>query len=334
MNFIFAGTPDFAARVLRELVESGRRPSLVVSQPDRPRGRGRRVCCPSAVLEARRLGLESLQAEDLSAPEVVETMLATGAKTLVVAAFGQILRAPVLEQFFCLNIHAALLPAYRGAAPIERAIAAGEERTGVTIMRVTRPLDSGPWALQTALTIGPYDDTGSVERALAVLGAMGIDQVMTGIEDGTVSWHDQHGPSTYAHKLTDEDTVFDTRLSARQLHDRVRALSPCVGARTLSGGVDLKVWRTWPYGMAGLDRVPVAAEDTAGRPGRLVTDGRRLFAGCADGVVELLLVQPAGKARMAVADFLRGYGERLGSEFEGLPGRTEGPAPRDCARLD
>ncbi len=327
MNFVFAGTPDFAARVLRELDESGRRPSLVVSQPDRPRGRGRRTCCTPTILEARRLGIDAVQVDDLNAPDTIERMAATGAKTLVVAAFGQILRGPVFERFFCLNVHAGLLPAYRGAAPIERAIAAGEEWTGVTIMRVTKPLDEGPWALRTALSIGLHDDAGSVSRALAVLGAVGIDQVLTGLSDGTVTWHDQEGPSNYAQKLTVEDSVFDTGLDARALHDRVRSLSPCVGARTRSGAVEFKVWRTWPYGMAGLGPLPESAATAGGVPGSLLATEGRLFCGCREGAVELLLVQPAGKARMAAADFLRGYAARLGAAFEVPACRTKDSGP-------
>lgn len=334
MNFIFAGTPDFAARVLRELEESGRRPILVVSQPDRPQGRGRRSCCPPTVLEARRLGIDAVQVDDLNAPETIECMAATGAATLVVAAFGQILRAQVLERFLCLNIHASLLPAYRGAAPIERAIAAGEEKTGVSIMRVTEPLDEGPWALQTELTMSLRDDAGSVARALAVLGALGIDQVLTGLSDGTVSWHDQQGAANYAHKLTGEDTVFDTRVGARAVHDRVRALSPCVGVRTCSGAVEFKVWRTWPYGMPRLDALPEQAAGLAGMPGRLLATGGRLFAGCSEGAVELLLVQPAGKGRMATADFLRGYGGRLGACLEPSVAEDPSTSARPSAQQD
>lgn len=325
MSFVFAGTPDFAARVLRELDQAGRRPVLVLSQPDRPRGRGRRTCCPPVIVEAAKLGLEAVQVDDLNSPQTVERMESAGATTLVVAAFGQILRPVVLDRFLCLNIHASLLPAYRGAAPIERALAAGEERTGVTIMRITLGLDEGPWALRTAMTISLRDDSGSVARALALLGANGIDQVLTGLEDGTVSWTEQEGPTSYACKLETADAVLDARLGARALHDRVRALSPGMGARARSGTTEFKVWRTWPYGGSGLDPVPPEAAAVAGSAGRLLATSGRLFVGCSEGVVEVLLVQPAGRARMATADFLRGYCARLGTSVED-PGKPPGRA--------
>jgi methionyl-tRNA formyltransferase len=139
------------------------------------------------------------------------------------------------------------------------------------------------------------------------------------LEDGTVTWHEQEGTVSYAHKLCSADTALDSRLAARAVHDRVRALSPAVGARTRSGLLEFKIWRTWPYGGPGLDAIPEEAAGVAGVPGRLLVSGRRLFTGCAEGVLELLQVQPAGKARMETAAFLRGYGPRLGAALEPLP---------------
>ncbi len=193
MKFVFAGSPDFAAWTLRDLVEVGRSPSLVISQPDRPVGRGRRAASPPAAVVARRLGLDLIQPADINAPEVIETLRASGAEVLVVSAFGQILQKELLDSILCINVHGSLLPAYRGAAPIERALAAGEPCIGVSIMRVEQALDSGPWALQTSLSVSLWDDAGSIGRALAFLGARGVDQVLTGIEDGTVVWTEQEG---------------------------------------------------------------------------------------------------------------------------------------------
>ncbi len=187
------GRPISPPGCLADLAALGRRPVLVVSQPDRPRGRGRKATAPPAVLEADRLGLECLQAEDINDPAVAARLRATGVSTLVVAAFGQILKLPLLESFLCLNVHASLLPAYRGAAPIERALAAGESCTGVSIMRMTEGLDEGPWALQTSVSVGLRDDAGSIGRVLALLGATGIDQVLTGLAEGTVGWTEQQG---------------------------------------------------------------------------------------------------------------------------------------------
>ncbi len=316
MNFAFAGAPDFAAWTLEDLVALGRRPSLVISQPDRPVGRGRHAAAPAAAATATGLGIDLLQTEDINAPEVLARLRSAGAKVLVVAAFGQLLRAELLEALPCLNVHGSLLPAYRGAAPIERSIAAGDACTGVSIMRMERGLDTGPWALQTSLSVNLWDDAGSVGRSLAFLGARGLDQVMTGLADGTAVWTDQEGPASYADKLTPADASLDLARSARSVHDQVRSLSPRVGARATSGGLGFKVWRTWPYGHEGLREAPSEAAGVAGHPGGICFTKTRVFAGCAEGVVEFFNIQPDGKAVMTAAEFLRGYASRLGDTIE------------------
>jgi len=319
VKFAFAGSPEFAAWVLEHLVSLGRRPALVISRPDRPRGRGRRLAAPMAAVTASRLGLDCAQVPNINALAVREQMHAAGISALVVASFGQILKRELLESFLCLNLHASLLPAYRGAAPIERALMAGEPETGITIMRITEVLDAGPWALQTRLSINLTDDAGSVRRALALLGAIGIDQVLTGIEDGTVVWREQVGPATYADKLAAADCVADPRQGAKAFHDRVRALSPRSGLRAVSGQVEFKIWRTWPYGQPGLVEVPAVAQAVNGRTGRLLVADERLFLGCEEGVVELLAVQPSGRPRMTAAAFVRGYRARLGETLQAPP---------------
>lgn len=326
MSFAFAGTPEFAAWVLEHLVSVGRRPSLVVTQPDRPRGRGRRPAASAAAAAAARLGLDCLQTEDINEVSVRRRLEAMGVSTLIVAAFGQLLHAELLDSLLCINIHASLLPAYRGAAPIERALVAGETETGVTIMRVTEGLDAGPWLLQTKVSINLGDDTGTLRRELALLGALGLDQALTALADGTGVWTEQGEGGTYARKLDPSDCAIDLGRRAKAVHDLVRALSPDVGVRATSGGVEFKVWRTWPYGEPGLEPVPPEAAEAAGRPGRLVVAGSRLFAGCGSGAVQILAVQPSGRARMSAAEFLRGYGSRLGD--------TLGASREPCAPLE
>lgn len=321
MNFAFAGTPDFAAWVLADLAASGRRPALVVSQPDRPRGRGRKPTAPPTVLEAERMGLECLQAENINDPAVLSRLRAGGVSALVVAAYGQILKPPLLESLLCLNVHASLLPAYRGAAPIERALAAGEPCTGVSIMRMAEGLDEGHWALQTSVSVGPRDDAGSLGRVLALVGAMEVGQVLTGLAEGTVRWTAQQGRATYAAKLCAADLPLDPARGAAAVHDQVRSLSPGIGARATSGGVEFKVWRTWPYGQPGLEPLPQEGAGASGRPGVVQVSGTRLFVGCGQGAVEVMIVQPAGKSRMAASDFIRGYGARLSGRLESLAGR-------------
>lgn len=318
MNFAFAGTPDFAAWTLEHLAAMGRRPCLVVSQPDRPRGRGRRATAPPAAVAAGRLGVPLVQPDDINDQAVLDRLRATNADVLVVASFGQMLRSRLLDSILCLNVHASLLPAYRGAAPVERALAAGEDFTGVTIMRVTERLDSGPWALKTSVSLSLRDDAGSVRRALAYLGAQGAHQVLTGLDDGTVLWTEQEGEACYADKLCPADCLVDTARPARAVHDQVRALSPRVGVRVASGDIHFKVWRTWPYGQPGLADPPGEAAHVAGCPGRLAVAPGRLFVGCGEGLVELLSVQPDGRITMSPAAFLRGYRGRLGDRLESV----------------
>lgn len=312
VKFAFAGTPEFGAHVLRDLLDRGLRPVVVVSQPDRPSGRGRRLVSPAVAVAARQNDLSVLQTADINTSDVREALVDAGVECLVVASFGQLLRADLLAAFFCLNVHASLLPAYRGAAPIVRALMAGEAETGVSLMQMTAGLDEGPWALQRRLSVTPRDDAGTVGRALALLGALGIEEVFKSMAEGEVTWTDQPAGATYARKVGTADRVFDPRMGTRPLHDRVRALSPGIGCEARSsGGLAFKIWRTWPQG-----NTPPGNETPQPRPGRLTREGGRLFVDCCDGALELVTVQPAGKRPMRASELLRGYGSRLGESLE------------------
>lgn len=315
MKFAFAGTPEFGAQVLRDLLDRDLRPVMVVSQPDRPAGRGRTPAAPAVVTAARAAGLPATQTADINSPGIRAALQEVGAECLVVASFGQLLRADLLSTFLCVNVHASLLPAYRGAAPIVRALMAGEGETGVSLMRMTAGLDEGPWALQRRVSITARDDAGTVGRTLALLGALGVAEVLQAVADDTVSWTDQSGASAYAAKVGPSDRVFDPRLDARRLHDRVRALSPGIGCEARSaGGLSLKLWRTWPR------PAPEPAREAAQQdPGRLTSEDGRLFVACGIGSLELLALQPAGKRPMRAAELLRGYGSRLGERLEWPP---------------
>jgi methionyl-tRNA formyltransferase len=326
VNFAFAGTPDFAAWVLADLASLGRRPALLIAPPDRPRGRGRKAGAPAAALAADRLGLEMIRAENINDTSVLARLRTSGVSTLVVAALGQMLGPPLLESFNCLNVHPSLLPAYRGAAPVERALAAGETCTGVSVVRMSEALDEGPWALQTSVSVGLRDDAGSLGRILALIGAVGVDQVLTGLADGTVRWTSQQGASSYAAKLCAADCILDTGKGAGAVHDQVRSLSPEVGVWARSGEVRFKIWRSWPYGEVGLEPVPGDGVRVTGRPGELQVSGFRLFVGCDQGAVEVLSVQPAGKTKMVTSDFIRGYGACLGTRLD-PPDGLEPPGP-------
>jgi methionyl-tRNA formyltransferase len=264
---------------------------------------------------AAETSLPVLRAESINAEDVVGRLKAERVEVLVVAAFGQLLKAAVLDPFLCVNVHASLLPTWRGAAPIARSLLAGDPWTGVSIMRMAPGLDEGPWAFQVSRSVGLEEDAGSVGRSLALLGAQGIGHALEALADGTLRWTEQSGDVTYAAKLTAEDRLLDAAEGVRRCHDRVRALSPEIGADLSLGPVAVKVWRTWP--IAGdEDGLSVHALGAA-EPGRLVRlaarpSEARLFLGCGDGWLELLVVQPQGKRAMRSAEFLRGYGSKIG----------------------
>lgn len=314
MRIAFAGTPEFGARVLAELLAIGRRPVLVLSQPPRPQGRGRRVGEAPVATVARAAELPLLMPEDINAPDVISALTAARVDCLVVAAFGQLFRPALLDAVCCVNVHASLLPAYRGAAPIHWALRNGEEATGVSIMRVVQPVDAGPVAARVSVSINPWDDGGSLARALATLGALALDKVLTAMEDGTVSWEEQPEQGTYAPKVTAADRALDLTRDARMCHNLVRSLVPDAAAEVRAGSLTLRVWRAWPWLDADDQRLPAEARGAWSRPGLIARSGGargRLFLGCGEGVLEVLAVQPAGRTIMGPAEFLRGYGSRL-----------------------
>ncbi len=200
---------------------------------------------------------------------------------------------------------------------------AGVATTGATIMRITEELDAGPWAEMVEVSVGLREDGGELGRVLAVTGAVAMANVLTGIEDGTVRWTEQAGQTSYAHKLGPEDGWLCVDHGARRAHDQIRALSPAVGVRALLGDAEVKIWRSWPYGEAGLQDVPAIAQATTGRSGEVLVAEGRLFVGCASGCIEVMEIQPACRARMTAGAYLRGYSGSVLS-----PLRAAGPGPR------
>ena len=297
MKVAFAGTPDFAATVLRGLVSSDHEVGLVVSQPDARKGRGRRAR-PTPVAElARTLDLPLRQPARIS--EVAGEISAHD--TLVVAAYGQILRPDILYATSegAWNVHASLLPKYRGAAPIERAIMAGESESGVTIIRMDEGLDTGPMALQRPIPIPPDMTGGDLRELLARLGSEAIVEVLNQVEAGTVNLIEQDSlHATYAPKLLDEDLVIRWDRSVVEVANLVRALSPHVGARTFHCGVEgpVKIWRAEIFD----------GEAPALEAGAIRTENGRILVGCGSGVLEVLELQMPGGKRLAAHDFLRG----------------------------
>jgi methionyl-tRNA formyltransferase len=290
---VFLGTSAFAAAVLERLGESDHRPALVVTRPDRPRGRGRRVEAPPVAVTARALGIELDQPADVNSDAARARITAAEPDVVCVCAFGALIKEPLLSEHEMLNVHPSLLPRWRGAAPIERAIQAGDAETGVSIMRVTAGLDSGPVCLAQAEPIAADDTYGTLAARLEPIGA----ELLTRALDGRPSCSEQdEALATYAEKITAEDRRLDPSLPAEVLERIVRALEPHIGAYVeLDGRERLRV------------REARLADDIHAAPGRLVADGDRLFLGCAERPLELLVVQPAGGRAMDAAAYLRGH---------------------------
>ena len=292
----YLGTSEFAAMILRRLASGPSRPALVVTPPDRRRGRGRRLAPPPAAVAAADLGLELHQTEDVNAPESIAAIERAGVDLGLVCAFGQFLRGPILERFELLNVHPSLLPRWRGAAPIERAIMAGDERTGVAIIRVTAGLDAGPVALSEELEIEPGDDYGSLAARLAALGGELAVRALDLRAAGELRFTEQDDSAmTYAEKIDPAERVIDPFGAARNEERRVRALNPHIGTYlALDGDARLGVLRAQ------------AVEDGP-PPGELRAEGDALVLGCDPGALRITAVRPAGGRDMAAADYLRGH---------------------------
>ena len=270
MRIVYLGTSDFAAAVLRRLSETEYRPVLVVSRPDSPRGRGRKLTPPPAVVAARQLGLETYQPGSVNDADALARIAAAEPDALVVCAFGALIKEPLLSRYPILNVHPSLLPRWRGAAPIERAILAGDAETGVSIMRLTEGLDSGPISLQQRVAIGADDDYGTLAARLQDVGG---ELLVRALDEQPPYTEQEEAGATYAEKLTADDRLLDPAEPAEAQARRVRALSPHIGAYLAQpDGSRLGVWKA-----------------------RAVGDE-----------LQLLTVQPPGKRPMSWADYERG----------------------------
>jgi methionyl-tRNA formyltransferase len=288
---VYLGTSAFAAAVLDRLADSAHRPALVVTRPDRPQGRGRRLAPPPVAVRARELGLEVIQPERLHDPEPLARIDAARPDALCVCAYGVLIREPLLSRT-PLNVHPSLLPRWRGAAPVERAIMAGDERTGVSIMHLTAGLDEGPVGVQAEEPIGPDDDYASLAARLELLGG---ELLVRALDEHPEFTPQPEDGVTYAHKIEAADRALDPARSAEELERTVRALRPHIGARL--GMPD--------GGFLGVVRARVTDNEVP--PGRVQPVGERLLFGCAGGALELEEIRPPGGRAMAAADWLRGH---------------------------
>ncbi len=307
MRTVYLGTSDFAAEVLRTLAESPYRPSLVVTRPDRPRGRGRKLAAPPVADAATELGLALEQPESVNDEAARRRIAAERPDAVVVCAFGALIREPLLSDHQILNVHPSLLPRWRGAAPIERAIMAGDERTGVSIMRLTAGLDSGPVCLTEDEPITPDDDYGALAGRLAAIGGRLLVQALGALPDGLVFHEQDEATATYAEKIAAADRLLDPGRPAEELARVVRALSPHIGAAlVLADGARLGVWRAEPRAPAPGDRASGNPASGNPAPGELSLDGAVPVLGCTPGTLALTVVQPPGRKAMPGDAYLRG----------------------------
>jgi methionyl-tRNA formyltransferase len=318
LSTVFIGTSEFAAAVLERLARSdAHRPALVITRPDRPSGRGRRMTAPPVAASARALGIaleQPANVNDAHARALISAALAPNADgdagavagnpavggganaggTVVVCAFGALIKEPLLTEHELLNVHPSLLPRWRGAAPVERAIMAGDTRTGVSIMRLTAGLDSGPVCLVGAAPIEPEDTYGSLSTRLQELGG---ELLVRALDERPTFVEQPEDGVTYAEKLGPADRLLDPARPAAELERVVRALEPHIGARVaLADGT-----------LLGVHRAALREETSHGRFAPTERDGR-LLLDCTPGVLELLVVQPPGGRAMDAAAFLRGHG--------------------------
>lgn len=309
MRLVFLGTPAFAVPSLERLVEAGHEIAAVITQPDRPRGRGQELAPPPIKQAAQRLGLCVHQPERIRDPEAVALLASLAPQAMVVVGYGQIIPQKVIDlaPLGIINVHASLLPKYRGAAPVQWAIVRGESVTGVTTMRIDAGLDTGDILLQRQTPIGPEETAVELSERLALMGADLLVETLRGLEAGTIVPQPQdHTQATYAPLLKKEDGRIDWSRPAPEIYNKIRGFIPWPGAWTLFRGKLLHIWKARPAESSGPEP-----------PGALLSERDRLAVACGDGRrLELIEVQLEGKNRTSGRDFAHGYrpapGEQLG----------------------
>lgn len=310
MRAVFMGTPDIAAEVLKSLLLSRHEIVAVVTQPDRPKGRGRELTKSPVKLVAEEHGIPVLQPEKVKAPEAVAELKALAPEVILVVAFGQILSKEILElpKYGCINVHASLLPEYRGAAPIQWAVIDGKEKTGITIMRMDEGIDTGDMICREEIAITAEETGGSLHDKLAAVGGPLLLRALEEIEDGTAVYTPQNQEAyTYAKMLRKDMGRIDFTKSAEELERLIRGLNPWPSAFTRWQGKTLKLWNA-----------SVSYERFEACPcGTLVSvKNGMLWIMTGNGILQVRELQPEGKRRMTTEEFLRGYPLTPGLVFE------------------
>ena len=310
MRVIFLGTPAFAVPSLQALVSADHQVLAVFTQPDRPKGRGNQLAESPVKIAAQKIGLPVYQPERIRRPEAVEQLRSLAANLMVVVGYGQIIPQNIIDlpPYGILNVHGSLLPKYRGAAPIQWAIANGEKQTGVTIMQIDAGLDTGDMLLKASVEIAPDERAPELSDRLATLGADLLIETIKQMETGCARREKQdNSQASLAPILRKEDGRIDWQRPAQEIYNRLRGFDPWPGAYTTFRQQPLAITQATPKGHATVE------------PGAVEVEKRRLLVGCGDSTaLELLEVQPSGKKRMPAEAFINGYkpasSERMGEE--------------------
>lgn len=304
LRIIFMGTPEFACPTLNKLIGRGENVIAVVTQPDRPKGRGQKLVPPPVKVIAEERGIPVLQPLKVRAPEVIDQIRALNPDLIVVVAFGQILPQSLLDipQHGCINIHASLLPRYRGAAPLNWCLINGEAETGITTMMMDAGLDTGDMLIKRSIPIGPDEDAQSLHDRLSLLGAETIDETLDRLLAGTLTREKQDDALTcYAPMLKKEDGLIDWKREPQQIKNLVRGFTPWPGAYTSLDGKTLKFYK-------------VSVTDGGGAPGEIIAAGKDgIDVACGSGCLRIEELQLEGRKRLSAADFLAGFRLEPGS---------------------
>lgn len=322
MRIVFMGTPDFAVGALEAILQAGHQVAAVVTQPDKPKGRGKEIQVTPVKACAMAHGIPVFQPVKVKEKEAVETLRGYNADIFVAAAFGQLLSEEILSmpEYGCVNIHASLLPKYRGAGPIQWAIINGEEKTGVTIMQMDKGLDTGDMLLKEEVVIDPKETGDSLHDKLASVGAGLIVEALAKLERGELVPEKQNEEDTcYAKRLQKSMGRIDWQQSAGKLDCLIRGLISWPGAYTVLRGKNLKIWE-----IEAVERPRNVPEDSAVHsdpdavlPGTVVAVTREAFyVKTGEGILKILAVQPEGKKRMPVKEFLLGYQVKVGEQLQ------------------
>ncbi len=307
LRLVFMGTPDFAAVALQRLIDRGERVVAAVTQPDRPKGRGQKLLAPPVKVLAAHHGIPVLQPVKVRSPEFIEEMRGVAPDLIVVAAFGQILPKALLElpRLGCINVHASLLPRYRGAAPINRCIIDGETETGITIMQMDVGLDTGDMLLKRATAIGADEDARSLHDRLAAIGGEALGEALDLLVSGRLVPEKQDDRlASYAPMLKKEEGRIDWETDPVAVRNMVRGLNPWPGAYTFLDGKQLKIFRCRVAGGSG-------------EPGTVLeADRSGLVVACREGSLLIEELQLEGKKRLSAKDFLAGYNIKPGTVLE------------------